>query len=188
MTNVGQRLFAASDGRRAMGAHRLDEGEVAGRPRDPLALGAIAEPDDLADPLAQRPALVAELIEPLGVGGGDVVADRRTASVSEQYVPLCPLLRLHYVLLGDRRGPPGPSRRRHRRRPAARSAPQPGPGAGRAGRRDRQARRLRRGRAGRAGGRRLRPRRGGARPLRGGRRSRRMALPNIGHCRSPGFE
>ena len=29
------------------------------RPRDPLALGAIAEPDDLADPLAERPALVA---------------------------------------------------------------------------------------------------------------------------------
>src|SRR5688500_9535335 len=31
----------------AMGAHRLDQREIAGGAGDPLALGAIAEPDDL---------------------------------------------------------------------------------------------------------------------------------------------
>ena len=57
-----------------MRAYRLDQGEIAGRAGDSLAFLAIALADDLADQLAERPALVAQRLEPTGIGGGDVAA------------------------------------------------------------------------------------------------------------------
>ena len=58
-----------------MAAYGFDQSEIAGLPGDTLPFRAIAKPDDLADPLAERPALALELAEPLGVGRRDVLPD-----------------------------------------------------------------------------------------------------------------
>ena len=57
----------------AMAPNGFDQGEIAGLPGNPLAFRAIAKPDDLADPLAERAALALELAEPLGVGRRDIL-------------------------------------------------------------------------------------------------------------------
>ena len=58
-----------------MAADRFHQGKIAGGAGDPLAFLAIAGPDDLADPLAERPSLVLELRAALPVGAGEIVAD-----------------------------------------------------------------------------------------------------------------
>src|SRR5687768_2325125 len=104
MTYVALDLIRASVGGRAVGADCLDQSEIAGLARHPLAFGAIAEPDDLADPLAERPSLLAELAEPTGAGGGHVMAN----------LPDCVRLGAHRLAIDI--APAGPQAREIRRR------------------------------------------------------------------------